>query len=49
MLDFSTPFQPNAHLYCYSSNMDLPELDNNSGLDAKTQKYSLDWFKYFSE
>lgn len=39
MLDFSTPFQPNAHLYCYSSSMDLPELDNNSGLDAKTQKY----------
>lgn len=38
MLDFSSPFQPNAHLYCYSSTMDLPEMDNSSGLDPKTQK-----------
>lgn len=39
MLDFQSPLQPNAHLYCYASNLDLPEFENNSGLDPKTQKY----------
>lgn len=39
MLDFQSPLQPNAHLYCYSSSIDLPDLDNTNGLDPKTQKY----------
>lgn len=40
MLEYqSSPLQPNAHLYCYSSNTDLPQFDNCGGLDAKTQKY----------
>lgn len=33
-----SPLQPNAHLYSYSSNMALPDLDNTCGLAHKTQK-----------
>lgn len=38
MLDFQTPIQANAHLYSYSSNLNLPEFESGSGLDPKIQK-----------
>lgn len=33
-----SPLRPNAHLYSYSSNIALPDLENSCGLAAKTQK-----------
>lgn len=33
-----SPLKPNAHLYSYSSNIALPDLENNIGLAPKTQK-----------
>lgn len=33
-----SPLKPNAHLYSYSSNIALPDLENTFGLAAKTQK-----------
>lgn len=33
-----SPLKPNAHLYSYSSNIALSDLDNSSGLAPKTQK-----------
>lgn len=33
-----SPLKPNAHLYSYSSNITLPDLENNIGLAPKTQK-----------
>lgn len=37
--DIPAPFQPNSHLHCHSSNLHLTELDEETGLDQKTQKY----------
>lgn len=34
-----SPLKPNAHLYSYSSNIALPDLENNIGLAPKTQKF----------
>lgn len=33
-----SPLKPNAHLYSYSSNIALPDLENTCGLAPKTQK-----------
>lgn len=33
-----TPFEANSHLHCHASSLHLPELDENDGLDQKTQK-----------
>ncbi|XP_031619559.1 uncharacterized protein LOC116338443 isoform X2 [Contarinia nasturtii] len=33
-----SPLTPNAHLYSYSSNITLPDLENTNGLAPKTQK-----------
>lgn len=33
-----SPLTPNAHLYSYSSNITLPDLENSNGLAPKTQK-----------
>ncbi|XP_059613390.1 uncharacterized protein LOC132259677 [Phlebotomus argentipes] len=39
--DIPTPFQPNSHLHCHSSNLHLSEFDEETGLDQKTQKTLL--------
>ncbi|XP_055707443.1 uncharacterized protein LOC129804301 isoform X2 [Phlebotomus papatasi] len=39
--DIPAPFQPNSHLHCHSSNLHLTELDEETGLDQKTQKTLL--------
>ncbi|GAB0100254.1 pleckstrin homology domain-containing family G member 4B isoform X5 [Sergentomyia squamirostris] len=39
--DMSTPFQPNSHLHCHSSNLHLSDLDEDTGLDQKTLKTLL--------
>lgn len=41
-----SPLKPNAHLYSYSSNMALPDLDNTCGLAPKTQKYGILLFSF---
>lgn len=37
-MGFQSPLQPNAHLYSYGSNLELPDFENSSGLAPKTQK-----------
>lgn len=36
--EIPTPFQPNSHLYCHSSNLNLMDWDDVQGVDQKTQK-----------
>ncbi|KAJ6634647.1 Puratrophin-1 [Pseudolycoriella hygida] len=40
-LDYQAPMQPNAHLYSYESNLNLPTFENCYGLDPRTQKTLL--------
>lgn len=39
LMDYQiSPLKPNAHLYSYSSNIALPDMENTNGLAPKTQK-----------
>lgn len=38
-IDLHSPLQPNAHLHCHASTLNLPDIGENDGFDQKTQKY----------
>ncbi|XP_055841406.1 uncharacterized protein LOC129908710 isoform X2 [Episyrphus balteatus] len=40
-LDIHSPMEANSHLQCHASNMDLPRIEELSGLDPKVQKRLL--------
>lgn len=38
ILENQLPFEANSHLHCHASSLNIPDLEENEGLDHKTIK-----------